>query len=408
MRTKFLMERAVVWAAHAVMAIVALAAISKATAFREFLVSLSTWQVLPEQLLVIGGASVVGAEFLLAGLWFLGVSPARVAAATAAMLALYTGVYVWKVALGDPPDCNCLGRLLAFEAAQRSSGYLIGRNTLLTGILVARAVSGRRTKPRGEPAARPPSQALPRSAFTLMETLVTILVIALLIAIALPALAAVRARSRTVVSLSNLRQHASAFAAYAGDWKDTLPRFIEPNGDHRLAETAATGPFPYAFEDHYPYFIQSIFWPFVMARSGYESLPWNAELFYPPGADILAGAELERDMPYQYSATFVSAPAFWQQTTRTGPDQWVGVRFADVRYGSNKILISTVMRPDGRPAEAHLGYADGSADQRSPGDVEPAYPGGEGNFEGAWSPFTGWPLGSHTISGVHGRDVRSR
>src|SRR5690606_19817690 len=129
---------------------------------------------------------------------------------------------------------------------------------------------GRRTKPRGEPAARPPSQTLPRSAFTLMETLVTILVIALLIAIALPALAAVRARSRTVVSLSNLRQHASAFAAYAGDWKDTLPRFIEPNGDHRLAETAATGPFPYAFEDHYPYFIQSIFWPFVMARSGYE------------------------------------------------------------------------------------------------------------------------------------------
>lgn len=62
-----------------------------------------------------------------------------------------------------------------------------------------------------------------RAAFTLVELLVVIGIIAILIAILLPALNRVRAASRSTACMSNLRQIAQWGLMYAQEWNGTLP-----------------------------------------------------------------------------------------------------------------------------------------------------------------------------------------
>jgi len=63
-----------------------------------------------------------------------------------------------------------------------------------------------------------------RHAFTLIELLVVISIIALLIGILLPVLGSARMTARQMKCLSNMRQWGIAYAAYAAENKDYLPR----------------------------------------------------------------------------------------------------------------------------------------------------------------------------------------
>jgi prepilin-type N-terminal cleavage/methylation domain-containing protein len=69
-----------------------------------------------------------------------------------------------------------------------------------------------------------------RTGFTLIELLVVIAVIALLIAIILPALGNARQTSRNTVDCSDIRQMAMAMTLYANDFKDALPPGDAPSG----------------------------------------------------------------------------------------------------------------------------------------------------------------------------------
>src|SRR5215212_4908115 len=62
-----------------------------------------------------------------------------------------------------------------------------------------------------------------RAGFTLVELLVVIGIIAILIAILLPALSKSREAARRAACLSNLRQVHTAFFLYAGNYKDQVP-----------------------------------------------------------------------------------------------------------------------------------------------------------------------------------------
>ena len=83
-----------------------------------------------------------------------------------------------------------------------------------------------------------------RAAFTLVELLVVIGIIALLMAILLPSLSRAREQSRRVKCLANLRSLGHAMYLYANDFRDRLPNGNLPgdanpaNGDQVLVAMA--------------------------------------------------------------------------------------------------------------------------------------------------------------------------
>lgn len=71
--------------------------------------------------------------------------------------------------------------------------------------------------------ARHRSDRIGRRAFTLLELLVVISIVALLLAILLPVLSHARAAARSTACVSNLRQIAIGFTAYAAENRGVLP-----------------------------------------------------------------------------------------------------------------------------------------------------------------------------------------
>ncbi len=79
-----------------------------------------------------------------------------------------------------------------------------------------------------------PSELRRRGAFTLMELMVVISVIAILAAIALPIYQRVTRQSHQAVALSNMRQVGTAFISYAGDHDYAIPGRVSGKDDNNV------------------------------------------------------------------------------------------------------------------------------------------------------------------------------
>jgi prepilin-type processing-associated H-X9-DG protein/prepilin-type N-terminal cleavage/methylation domain-containing protein len=192
----------------------------------------------------------------------------------------------------------------------------------------------------------PPSARL-RRAFTLVELLVVIGVIALLIAILLPSLSRARDSAKGVACLSNLRQMATAAQAYANEF----------GGSYPIAYYSATDTqFDYAYN-----------WDFTLIknratgeRSVRPGLLWagegNMQIQQCPTFDGRSMTLMDPFTGYNYNTSYIGhgdleqivAPAKTSQvrnpaaTALFGDGQWSS--------GANKFMRS----PNGSPSDSNL------------------------------------------------------
>jgi prepilin-type N-terminal cleavage/methylation domain-containing protein len=131
------------------------------------------------------------------------------------------------------------GEQLDLGLGQRQAGQLgdvadrVGGDLLIGhGVLVTQANEGLKDRRRPDAIPRPAAPTIrgmthtrdnSRPAFTLVELLVVVGIIAVLISILLPALVKARESAKQVVCLSNLRQLHLSFHMYVLDWKGRVP-----------------------------------------------------------------------------------------------------------------------------------------------------------------------------------------
>ncbi|MCC5824485.1 MAG: type II secretion system GspH family protein [Phycisphaerales bacterium] len=217
------------------------------------------------------------------------------------------------------------------------------------------------------------------SAFTLVEVLVSIGVIAVLIAILVPALGGAWTRARELKSSANLRSIGQLMDLYRGRADDLYPAPVpgrrypswRPDGLGTMGHWQASNYWPFLFSDTHPW--------------------WENEgLYLSPGAvrELDGRVVILPWSSYDYSASFLGDPAIWSGRP-IADNEWPllekSVRGSTVVYPSSKALawdseLPYLRRPLRKDAEFNLLektpilFADGHVAGHVPAEAAEAVP----------------------------------
>jgi prepilin-type N-terminal cleavage/methylation domain-containing protein len=181
------------------------------------------------------------------------------------------------------------------------------------------------TKKDGQTALSPRlGRARPR-AFTLVELLVVVAIIALLVGILLPVLATAKDSARRSVCAGNLHQVSIAFAMYLGQNNDVYPCQADP---------VSSNPFYWLWMGRGWRGMVGPYFSTVVTQS-------NPSVLWCPG-DAAPASKFE-STSYAYSMAFYHSPdqinqAASQVDTYSNPKPPIAQRAADVAYPSGKLL----------------------------------------------------------------------
>jgi len=186
-----------------------------------------------------------------------------------------------------------------------------------------------------------PPQRDPRRAFTLVELLAVIGVVAVLIALTLPALRGVRLRANEAVALSNIRGIGSAIEAYANTTRNAYPNNWPggwfPSDGWTAREVGSSLVYdgnPWSMAWNWPSLLRIV-------------APWreNYRSWLNVGVDIEDAENPwnSRRVSYHYSNSFIARPEMWSALPRA-PDESREALFAptfthEVRSPSLKALM---------------------------------------------------------------------
>lgn len=234
-------------------------------------------------------------------------------------------------------------------------------------------------------------------AFTIVEALLVIALVAVLLALLTPSLSGAREAARRTVTLSHLRTHANIMTVYANDNGEMLPYTTYPEATYTVRRH------PSGYVRQFVYF------------GGYNNWHWPLlDDYYSGTLDNALFSQRTNDDNYPfatlwYSASFLATPEFWNPTTRTGLTQWRPTRLSDVTFASKKGLLfnrdAMFPLPDERPDPLHrveIAFVDAAARPVRWHALSAPYFNGEGNWHGSW--FVNGIKVMHTIDGVRGRD----
>lgn len=237
------------------------------------------------------------------------------------------------------------------------------------------------------------------SAFTIIEMMMVMAVIAVLITLSLPGLSRMRAVAHDVATLAQLRQHSAIFIMYTNDYDDYYPAITETT--RTLNDRKKIGRYVWRTT----YFRAYLNWHIALVDQYYAGRTWGTE-FLLPGAEPRGPRQTVLRTDYWYSSSFLADPDFWNYEKRTGPDQFRAVRWFEVSYPSKKTLLLASGGPWWRVGDTtlNMAFSDGSARGVEPSELAGVYEFGDGNWPQSAFGYPGVP-GMHTINGVRGRDV---
>ena len=241
-------------------------------------------------------------------------------------------------------------------------------------------------------------------AFTLVELLVVLFVVAILLAITIPSLACVGIAAGNTRDSSMLRSHGQAFATYSAANRDSMPHFARIGFESTLV---ASGD----FKARISYFDMHQTWHIFLADA-YYGIPASDRSFFPNGYPLASDSAWPIHTGFAFGCAFVAESTYWNPITRSGTNQWRGTSLASIAFPSNKALLSrTWMREAARSSrsmhETRMSAAtDGSCRLLDSLDLHNGYPGGDGYFlrDSGAVHFVDTPSMLHTINGVHGLD----
>jgi type II secretory pathway pseudopilin PulG len=248
-------------------------------------------------------------------------------------------------------------------------------------------------------------------AFTIVEILVAIGIMAIILGLAFPALMGARAKGGQVVSLANARTCAADIIAYA-DVKNeypfiTLGMHLGPNATGGTPDTFSIPMWP---EDSSMggtnIWWLNRWWPGLVSQIA----PWEEhyESWISPGSEKTLEHNDSR-VSYEYSNSFQARPVLWSTPTYTGTfDEAIKpVRPHEVVFPSLKALVWDAElayinpRPESRmghlDAPTPIGFPDGHAAIHRPQDATPGVPNPLNSYN------NDIPL-HNTPDGVKGRD----
>lgn len=254
-----------------------------------------------------------------------------------------------------------------------------------------------------------PSANPTKRAFSILELVVTTVVLVVLVSILLPAVGHAIRSARSARDMSALKTHAQAISLYSADYGGILPYFTVPGSSNYVGDPRVLRIGPVLMFDAHRT------WHLVLGPLYYDDQIMS-ELFFP--SEVLDTGVYGYPMytAYYYPCVFITRPEFWNPSTRRAGGQFAPTSMHEISYPSLKTLVvsawsyldySPVGRDMSRDAFA-VGMVDASARQVRPSQRRPGYDRGEGAefiSEGAIH-FTDFPPLLHTRDGVRGLDVR--
>jgi prepilin-type N-terminal cleavage/methylation domain-containing protein len=260
---------------------------------------------------------------------------------------------------------------------------------------------------------------MPRRAFTLVELLVSIAILAILLSILVTALRSTHLTARSAVDLSNLRQTSYDFAAWSNDHRGRVVNAGWP--DARTSEARAY----YGSTWNSPtgwglYLVQQEFWPRVLSSwtgaglSDHWFSSFREETDQEPiviprhagglsmgggGGPSFAAARTE----YKLGRTLLTQASAWMNpgaATAPTPVQSLAdqIQYAEIRHPSSKGILWHDEWPGAEKGRHHVAFADASVSIR---DWREARPTAAPPFLASGEP--GEPVDA-TFNGALGRD----